>query len=50
VGREVRNTIIKISGVAPENMTTQKDLGEIKKKLKPKSKAIKQIDAGKKVR
>ncbi|MDR1022019.1 MAG: damage-inducible protein [Prevotellaceae bacterium] len=46
VGREVRNTIIKISGVAPENMTTQKDLGEIKKELKSKSKAIKQIDAG----
>jgi DNA-damage-inducible protein D len=48
VGREVRNTIIRISGVAPEHMTTQKDLGEIKKELKSKSKAIKQIDAGKK--
>ncbi|MDR0415496.1 MAG: damage-inducible protein [Prevotellaceae bacterium] len=48
VGREVRNTIIKISGVAPENMTTQKDLGEIKKELKSKSKAIKQIDTKKK--
>lgn len=47
VGREVRNTMIKISGVAPEYLPKDDDLNEVKKELKSKSKKIKQIDSNK---
>jgi DNA-damage-inducible protein D len=51
VGREVRNTMIKISGVAPECLQKETDLNEVKKELKSKSKTIKQIDStGKKLK
>jgi DNA-damage-inducible protein D len=45
VGKEVRNTMIKISGVAPEHFQKEKDLNEVKKELKSKSRTIKQIDS-----
>ena len=45
VGREVRNTMIKISNVAPENLPKTSDISDVKKELKSKSKKIKQIDS-----
>jgi DNA-damage-inducible protein D len=48
VGMEVRNTMIKISGVPPEHLRKETDLNEVKKELKSKSRAIKQIDSARK--
>ena len=47
VGKEVRNTMLKISNTAPEDLPKSEDLSEIKKELKSKSKKIKQIDVKK---
>jgi len=44
VGKEVRNTMIKISGVAPENLPIEDDLTVVKKELKSKNKRIKLLD------
>ena len=48
VGKEVRDTMIRISNVAPENLPKSSDISEVKKELKAKSKKIKQIDNKKK--
>ena len=45
VGQEVRNTMIKISNVAPEDLPRDSDINEVKKELKSKSKKIKLIDS-----
>jgi DNA-damage-inducible protein D len=44
VGRKVRQTMLDISGVAPENLTKAEDINNVKKELKNKSKKIKLID------
>ena len=44
VGQEVRDAMIRISNVAPENLPKSSDISEVKKELKAKSKKIKQID------
>lgn len=48
VGKEVRNTMIKISGVAPEDLPKNSDLNQVKKELKSRNKVIRQIDSVKK--
>lgn len=48
VGREVRRTMMKIGGVAPEDMPKSEDIKKVKKNLKTTSKQIKAIDGGKK--
>ncbi|MDR1346884.1 MAG: damage-inducible protein [Prevotellaceae bacterium] len=48
VGKEVRETMIRISGIAPENLQKEEDLQEVKKELKTKNKTIKLIDNKKK--
>jgi DNA-damage-inducible protein D len=48
VGRTVRETMIQLSGIAPENLQPDKEIKDVKKELKLKSKRIKQIDSGKK--
>jgi DNA-damage-inducible protein D len=50
VGKQVRKSMIEISGIAPEKLASQEDLKEVKSKLKHKSKEIKKIDAPKKKR
>ena len=47
VGREVRGTMIKISNVAPEDLPMDRDINEVKKELKSKSKKIRLIDSKK---
>ena len=47
VGREVRDTMIRISAVAPENLPRSSDIVDVKRELKHKSKKIKQIDSKK---
>jgi DNA-damage-inducible protein D len=44
VGRKVRKTMLDISGIAPEQLSTAIDIQEVKKELKNKSKQIKSID------
>lgn len=44
VGRKVRKTMLDISGIAPEQLTTATDIQKVKKELKNKSKQIKSID------
>jgi len=44
VGKEVRDTMIRISNVAPEDLPVSSDIMNVKKELKSKSKKIKQID------
>jgi DNA-damage-inducible protein D len=48
VGRKVRNTMIDISGVAPENFIPVDDIKQVKKELKTTSKQIRLIDKKKK--
>ena len=48
VGKEVRKTMIKISGVAPENLPINDDIKKVKSELKSKLKKIKSIDKPKK--
>jgi len=53
VGRDVRNTMIKISGQKPENLRLEKNIADVKKGLKQTHKGLQQIDtkpAGKKGR
>jgi DNA-damage-inducible protein D len=47
-GRKVRQMMMELSGIAPEDLESQCDLADVKKDLKSKSKTIKKIDAGKK--
>ncbi len=44
VGKQVRETMISISGIAPENLPVHADIHEVKKGLKQKNKEIKKID------
>lgn len=44
VGQKVRKTMLDISGIAPEYLTTALDIQKVKKELKNKSKQIKSID------
>jgi DNA-damage-inducible protein D len=44
VGKKVRKTMLDISGIAPEQLTTAEDIKKVKKELKDKSKQIKSID------
>ena len=49
VGKEVRDTMVRISNIAPENLPKSSDIIVVKKELKSKSKKIKQIDNKKKI-
>ena len=44
VGSKVRKTMLDISGIAPEHLSTAIDIQKVKKELKNKSKKIKSID------
>lgn len=44
VGREVRNTMIKISGTKPEELTLEKNIQEVRKGIKQTNKALKKLD------
>lgn len=44
VGRKVRQTMIEISGVAPENLPPKEDIKEVKKTLKSTQKDFKKLD------
>lgn len=44
IGRQVRNSMLEISGIAPENLPKSEDIKETKKHLKSKSRDIKKID------
>jgi DNA-damage-inducible protein D len=44
VGSKVRQTMIEISNIKPEDLTTQDDIRNVKKSLKSKSKELKKID------
>lgn len=44
VGKQVRKTMIEISGIAPEQLAKNEDIKDVRKKLKNKSKEIKKID------
>lgn len=48
VGRKVRQTMVEISGVLPENLSAHDDIQEVKRQLKEKSKKIKALDTEKK--
>lgn len=48
VGKQVRKTMIEISGIAPENLPKHEDIKEVKKELKTHSKELKKIDSKKK--
>lgn len=48
VGQKVRQTMIEISNVLPENLTPQEDIKKVKSNLKSKSKELKKIDTSKK--
>jgi len=47
VGKEVRNAMINIGGVAPENLPVSEHVKDVKKKLKDTSKNMKAIDGQK---
>lgn len=44
VGQKVRKTMLDISGIAPEQLSSDEDIRKVKKELKNKSKQIKSID------
>lgn len=44
VGKEVRSTMIKISGVTPENLPRHDDIKSVKKEIKSKARELKRID------
>jgi len=44
VGREVRRTMIKISGKRPEELAPAEDIKEVHKKLKSTHREIKKLD------
>lgn len=44
VGQKVRKTMLDISGIAPENLSSEEDILKVKKELKNKSKQIKSLD------
>ncbi len=48
VGQEVRNTMIKISNIAPEDLEKKEDIKNVKKQLKSQNKTLKKIDQKKK--
>jgi DNA-damage-inducible protein D len=45
VGRDVRNTMIKISGQKPEELRLERNIADVKKGLKQTHKGLKQIDS-----
>lgn len=47
VGKEVRQTMQKISGILPENLPTHVDIKEVKKSIKAKGRELKKIDSKK---
>ena len=47
VGKEVRNLVIKNTGVAPENLKAERRLTEVKKELKKVNKALNKKNTGK---
>lgn len=48
VGQKVRQTMVEISNILPENLTPQEDIKKVKSKLKSTSKELKKIDTTKK--
>ena len=44
VGQKVRKTMLDISGIAPEHLSSEEDILKLKKELKNKNKQIKSID------
>jgi DNA-damage-inducible protein D len=48
VGKQVRETMIKISNVPPENLPPHEDIKTVKSQLKQKGKELKKIDQNKK--
>lgn len=48
VGKEVRETMKRISGIAPEDLPAHEDIKQVKKEIKEKGKALKKIDSNKK--
>lgn len=48
VGKQVRQTMIQISNVAPENLPVHQDIKDIKKEIKDKRKELKNFDLKKK--
>ena len=48
VGRKVRNTMIEISGIPPEQLPVKEDIKEVKKTLKRGHKQMKELDTPKK--
>lgn len=48
VGKEVRNTILKIKGTAPEYLLTEENIKNVKSKLKTTNKEFKKLDQKKK--
>jgi len=48
VGREVRRTMVKISGRRPEDLPPAEDIKEVHKKLKSSHREIKKLDGGEK--
>ena len=45
VGREVRGIMLKSSGVAPENLPLEEDLGKVKGRLKSAAREMKKLDS-----
>ena len=50
VGQQVRKSMIAISGVRPEDMPPAEDIKQVRKKLKDKSKTLKNMDNKKKLK
>ena len=50
VGAEVREIMLKSSGVAPENLPLEEDIGDVKRRIKSTNKKMIKLDAPKKVR
>ena len=48
VGQKVRQTMIEISNILPENLTPQQDIKKVKSSLKSTNKELKKIDKPKK--
>lgn len=47
VGKEVRATMKRISGIAPEDLPAHEDIKDVKKALKARGRALKKIDSNK---
>lgn len=48
VGKEVRDVMLRSSGVAPENLPLEEDIGQVKKRIKSAHKQMSKLDAPKK--